>query len=379
MRISRILSLLLCLCLLLAVVGCAESETGSVSSKAASSAAAAASSEAEEVSSEPEPGPYDHRELRILGNEQYWRLTGRSMTVIDDFGLNAVGYDHSAQGFFFNADCEGTVTLHLSLNTDMHFLVRVDGESRDVRVPHLVQDPLINLAEDLPRGKHSFEIYRCNELQTSIGSLNSIELNGTLLPYEMPKKDLKMIFLGDSITAGEGITSVKGVERTAMHSDATLTYAFLTGEALNADFYLLAQSGMTTTSCYNYYDKISWKRNTEALFDNTTEDVDVFVISLGTNRGKLTDEELAAQIRALITRVRADHPTTKIVWCYGQLDNSKGASIGATVRSMMQTDDKLYYYQFKKPNNASGNQHPTAEANERDAQELIDFIRSNVL
>ncbi len=375
----RVLSFLLCLTLAMTAVGCTQGETGSLSSLAVSSVSSGSSSEAEEISSGPALGPYDHRVLRVLGSEAYWRLTGRSMTVVDDFGQNAVGYDHAAQGFFFNADCEGAVTLHLSLNADMHFLVRVDGESRDVRVNRLVQDPVIRLAEDLPRGRHSFELYRCNELQTSVASLDAIELDGTLLPYEAPDRDLKMIFLGDSITAGEGITSVKGEKRTFMHSDATKTYAFLTGEALNADFYLLAQSGMTTTSCYNYYDKISWKRSTQATFDNAGEEVDVFVISLGTNRGKLTDEELAAQIKALIARVRGDHPSAKIVWCYGQLVNGSGGVIRAAVEELAVTDANLYYYQFKVPNNASGNSHPTAEANARDAQELTDFLRGTVL
>ena len=417
MRFSRILSLLLCLCLLLAVVGCAEGETGSASSlalssgKAASSGAASkaasaaslssgadaseatsaetsslASSQAE-TSSAPEPVTYDRKTVRLIGNESKWRITGRTAVVTNLLGDTAMAYDHSAQGFLFHADCEGSVTLHLSLPAHMHFLVRVDGEGRDIAVEDDLKDARIVLAEGLTRGKHSFEIYRCNELYSGAATVNAVELNGALLPYEAPKRDFKMIVLGDSITAGNGMYTPKGAERTYRDSDATHTYAFLAAEALNADFYIMAQSGMNTdpdasqdNSCYNYYDRYCWKRKDLGAYDNTKEEVDVFVIGLGTNGwSKFSKDDMLKQIRALITRVRADHPTTKIVWCYGQLDNSKGASIGATVRSMMQTDDKLYYYQFKKPNNASGNQHPTAEANERDAQELIDFIRSNVL
>ena len=381
MNKTRVLSLLLCLALALAAVGCDGGTTAALSSLAPSSTGENVSSEAEVVL-----GPYDHRILRVVEEEGNWRITGRTMHVIDDFAKDAMAFDHAAQGFFFDADCEGTVTLHLSIATDMHFLVRVDGQGRDVELANNVADPCLVLAEGLTRGKHSFEVYRCNELQSGVASVNAIELDGTLLPYEAPKKDLTMIVLGDSITAGEGILSRPGMKRTRMHSDATATYAFLTAQALNADFYILAQSGMNTNdkstdgaSYTHLYDKISWKRDALALYDNTKDDVDLFVISLGTNGGKFTDEELTAQIQALIDRVRADHPRAKIVWCYGQLTLGRSATVRAAVEEKMATDDKLYYYQFTTPNSGTANGHPTDEANAIDAQELTDFIRSNVL
>ena len=410
MRFIRMLSMFLCLALVLTSVGCAESETGAassasksgstvpssqtalassqeISSDAVSSETASLTPSQEEASSALEAVTYDPKTVRVVGNEGKWKLTGRTAVVKDDFVEDAMAFDHPTQGFLFNADCEGTVTLHLSLANKMHFLVRVDGEGHDVVIEQGGADVSLVMAEDLPRGRHSFEIYRCNELYHGLGTVNAVELNGALLPYEAPEKDLKMVFIGDSAAAGEGILSRPGDERTYVHSDATVAYAFLTGEALNADFYVMAQSGMNldtdtnqSNSCYNTYEKVCRTRPELGDYDNTKEDVDVFVIGLGHNGwSKFSASEMKEQIEAFIKRVRADHPGAKIVWCYGTLTSNHGTSIGATVRNMAKTDSNLYYYQFQHPDSGTANNHPTDEANRQDALELAAFIRDNVL
>ena len=396
MRKIRILSFLLCLLMVLAAVGC--TDEGNTTSGAASQTANASS--AELVSSEEELPPYAKREVYLVDNPGKWRIAGRTMQVIDARGYSAMSYDHAAQGFFFNADCEGDVSVNITLKIPsktlgkyaLNFLVRVDGAESYVTVEG---DPagirsVLPVATGLSQGKHSFEIYRCNDYLKGQGALTSVELNGILLNYEAPKKALKMAFIGDSVTSGSGLFAENGKEDQATRdpSDATHGYAFLCAKELDADFTIASRSGSYSIkdskpdSIYYTYDYVSRVRN-ETLYDNTKEDVDVFVISLGTNdcdskRG-FTDEQIHDSIQALITRVRADHPNAKIVWTFGQMNKERISVVRGAVEEMKASDSKLYFYEYTISDSSGGWWHPSAEAQARDGKELAEFIRSNVL
>ena len=337
--------------------------------------------------------------IRLADCPACWRINGRTMPVTDRAGNAAFSWDHAGQGFFFNADCEGDVTLTMAMSTQdvpdktyLHFKVWTDGIEIDVTVNGGADERIVTLpvARDLPKGEHKFELYRCNEQISGLCSPFALELNSTLLPYEAPKRDLKMIFIGDSVTSGAQLFAINGVDQGKnWHSDATRSYAFLTGRALNADFYIASRSGSFSArndspdSIYWTYDYYS-KRRGEIFYDNTKDEVDVFVISLGANdvgekRG-FSDEEIRDNEQALIRRVRADHPDAKIVWTYGQLASERGNRVvRAAVEEMMASDPKLYFYQYKESNGLGGFWHPTAEAHARDAQELTAFIQANVL
>ena len=336
--------------------------------------------------------------VRLADCPACWRINGRTMPVTDRAGNAAFSYDHAGQGFFFNADCEGDVTLTMAMSTQdvpnktyLHFKVWTDGIEIDVTVDAGEEERIVTLpvARTLPRGEHKFEIYKCNEQISGLCSLIALDLDGTLLPYEAPKKDLKMIFLGDSVTSGAQLFAINGVDQGKnWHTDATRSYAFLTGRALNADFYVASRSGSYSArdgkvdSIYWTYDYYSRRRG-EILYDNAKDEVDIFVISLGTNdispqRG-FSDEQIHDNVQALIRRVRADHPAAKIVWCYGQLSIKRPELIRTAVEEMMAEDAKLYYYQYTQGNALGGFSHPTAEAHARDAKELTAFIQANVL
>ena len=407
----RILSLILCLPLLLNVVACDGGETGSVSStassadKVSSAASTAEASSEEEESSEPELGPYDHRTLNLAENVGKWRVTGRTAEVMDTDGRKGMVYDHAAQGFFFQADCEGDLIVRMSTkivkqNADKtyttHFLVRVDGNEQDMTITHTTAIELpdkFTIATGLAKGKHTVEIYRCNEPLKSQCVLTAVELNGTLLPYEAPKKDVKIAFIGDSITSGACVYSTNREEDSFIGdpSDASKSYAFVAAQLLNADFTVASRSGTYTindgqpNSIYWTYDYVSRSRSQD-LFDNTKEDVDIFVISLGTNdhnkkNGEriFTDAQIKEGITNLLTRVRADHPKAKIVWTFGQLSLDGASTVKSTVNAFAATDGNTWYYQYTTPNSQGGAWHPTAAAQKVDGEELAAFIKNNVM
>ncbi|MBP5617873.1 MAG: hypothetical protein J6X61_01820, partial [Clostridia bacterium] len=208
---KRTLLLLLCLVLALAPVACAETETGTASSQkassaasatAASSAASAVSSEdasAADASSEPALGPYDARTYPIADATDKFHITGRTMAIAA-CGQTGMLFDHAAQSLHFTADCEGDVTLDVALiskgtdnkddsgteKTDHQlFTVKVDGVSANLELksgtPEAIQT--VTLAKGLSRGKHDFVFYKGNEASLGRASVVSVSVNGTVEKY----------------------------------------------------------------------------------------------------------------------------------------------------------------------------------------------------
>ena len=434
MRFVRITSFLLCLALILTAVGCAEATpSGDASSTAASKASSAASAAAgassvEETTSvdassggvsetasdlssvgasstaavsSQTPVVYQETVYAVAGNTDKFYINGRTMAVTASVSKKqGMIYDHAAQALCFTADCEGDVTAQIEMMTqdtdykhDLSFIVRVAGAQTKVTLEgnSSWQAFTLPLAKGLSRGEHAFEIYRCNEAVSGLVTLVSVTMTGAPRVYQAPRRDLRMVFLGDSVTCGSGLDGSSANWGKNILSDATRSYAFLCGEALKADFYIAGRSGCytakddTANSVYYTYDYVS-KRRVATLYDNTKDDVDVFVISLGTNDNnkssgqfKFTEQQVHDNIQALITRVRKDHPNAKIVWTYGQLSATRASVIRGAVEEMKASDSKIYYYQYKYPNSAGGASHPTAAAHARDAEELTDYIKNTVL
>lgn len=108
--------------------------------------------------------------------------------------------------------------------------------------------------------------------------LQSIEYRSTLTQPE--KKGLQLEFIGDSITVGDGMLWKSGSNDYVLNQNTMLGYAAKTAAKLNADFSMIAHSGITTagmlTSPQSYV-----KANEEFALNSSGKQV--VVINLGTN------------------------------------------------------------------------------------------------
>lgn len=156
-------------------------------------------------------------------------------------------------------------------------------------------------------------------------------------------KDIKIEFIGDSITCGYGIDeeNINGSFSTSCEN-FTKTYAYITAQNLNADYSVVAFSGYGVLSGYTsngvqnksatiapYYDKsafLSYGRDMPWYFPDFESDV--VVINLGTNdasycsksyqrRQMFTDEYIS-----LISTVREHNPKAYILCILGDMNNS---------------------------------------------------------
>ncbi|URJ59340.3 SGNH/GDSL hydrolase family protein [Paenibacillus polymyxa] len=131
--------------------------------------------------------------------------------------------------------------------------------------------------------------------------IHALKVDGELLP--VPDKPLKVEFIGDSITSGEGTIGAKDeTDWVPMLFTALRNYTAITAEALDADYRVFSQSGWGVLTGWDnnpdtnipaYYEQVcgvlTGERN-EALgafsdHDFTSWQPDVVVVNLGTNDG----------------------------------------------------------------------------------------------
>ena len=329
----------------------------------------------------------------IKDAKDYIKTQGR--TQLKD---GAMWLDFSASGIEFSANCEGTVALNLTVNsiknTDatyggLYFTVIVDGVKKDRAECRITETGSVQLvlAEDLPAGNHTFEVYRQTEHRGAEVGINSIVMNGSF--NEKPEDNrLYIEFIGDSISTGYGALGVSGDDQadSPLWQDATAAYPYLTAKALGADFSDVCWSGL---GCKYGYQSLTMQTVYTAQrynYDNTTQydftkrQPDVVVIALGTNDiANQTDASLReVGYQEMLDLVRAKNPDAKIVWIAGMMKTDDNAMIEALIEENGGAAEGLYYLGLTT-NTAGAGWHPSAAGQQKFADELVAFLNSDVL
>ena len=189
--------------------------------------------------------------------------------------------------------------------------------------------------------------------------LKDFRTDGIFLPVK--NASLKIEFIGDSITSGEGTVGAK-IERDWISAffGATRTYAFKLAQMLDADFSVISQSGWGTVTGYDndtshaipaYYKKTcgllhgaaNEKLGAQTEWNFYLWQPDLIIVNLGTNdQGAFTSppfsktnfkmrlcadgtpEKASADffergVVEFLKLLRAKNPGAKIFWCYGMM------------------------------------------------------------
>ena len=178
---AKILSLVLAFSML-PLAACSGGVDSAVSSEAASTASKkpvvsaasrAESGSASSVLAEPENNDYSKQTYKIAESLEKLKINGRyAVTNAGEAGgyAKSISFDNTAALISFNADCEGDVSLTMTVETlindvdvNKHFLVVVDGvEERKFVTGQkgMTVKVVLDVAKGLKRGNHTFEVYR---------------------------------------------------------------------------------------------------------------------------------------------------------------------------------------------------------------------------
>ena len=175
----------------------------------------------------------------------------------------------------------------------------------------------------------------------------SLDDDGVFCPIVV--RPVTMEFVGDSITAGEGLAGgAEEMDWISLWMRASQTYAVRLAKMMNADWNTMGKCGWGIVQSWDankecaippHYEKVCSVLTDEASVALGAADVwdfdtdrgsDYVIINLGTNdetgmhaNGAVpTDKDKGELIQAVVdflTKVRLHNPTAKIIWCWGML------------------------------------------------------------
>lgn len=271
----------------------------------------------------------------------------------------------------------------------------------------LEQSQTFTIFDTIEEIEGEVEIIKISETANSLAGIEKIttDRDGSIWPAS--QKQLKIEFIGDSITCGYGVDD----ENLNHHfktstEDNTKSFAYRTAKALDADYSMVCISGWGIISGYSgdgkkhpesqlpaYYDKVGFTwgntidgfnpKNTEWDFDRFVPDI--IVINLGTNDSSYTKgvkskiNEYKSAYVDFIHQVRKRNPDAQIICSLGILGQDLYSALSDAVREYVAEtgDEKVVAFKFDSQNMSDGiaaDWHPSSKTHAKAAKKLTDFI-----
>lgn len=344
----------------------------------------------------------------FIPNEESVKLIGR--TAEDEgilwLALSASGIEFSYNGTGFSVNVFGDNTISQGRDKQPRFAVYVDGEriaDEQVTEPQKLYE-FTTSENDKPT---TVKILKLSEAAESAMALGKITVTGTDVK-PTAEKELKIEFIGDSITCGYGVDDeVKEHHFSTSTEDATKAWAYKAAQKLDADYSLVSYSGHGIISGYSgngekvtsqlvpdvYESFAKCYTNHNGVFDVYSSkwdfsrfQPDFVVINLGTNDASYcgSDKERAADYTAqyveFLKKVRKNNPEAHIICALGVMGDSLYSAMIAAVNGYTAEtgDDNISSLHLTPQNGSTGyaaDWHPTEATHEIASDELVAEIQ----
>ena len=268
----------------------------------------------------------------------------------------------------------------------------------------------------------TIRVMKFSEAAFGYAGLKSLEIEGTVVeaaesavvealegPATTGGHQLKLEFIGDSITCGYGIEGIWEKDTfTTAQERPDKAYAFLTAKALGAQVQLCSWSGIGLIS--NYVDpetimlpdthwlmQANWPYTDKSLslrlglepevWDSSKYEPDIVVINIGTNdiswvRGMEERRlEYTAQLRHLIEAVHRRSPHAKICCCLGIMGEALNESVAEAVELFKKdfpsvTAKAVLFTQQLESDGIGADWHPSPLTHKKAAGLLTEALRT---
>lgn len=254
------------------------------------------------------------------------------------------------------------------------------------------------------------QIIKLSECAMSTIGIKPIKLGEGEKIEPAKARDLKIEFIGDSITCGYGVDDPdKEHHFKTSTEDVTKAYAYKTAQALDADYSMVSISGYGIISGYTdsgkkpeqtipqYYDKLGFSYNKfadslevaglEWNFDNYKPDI--VVINLGTNdmsyaKNEMTQAEFEEGYIEFLKQVRSHNPDSYIFCTYGVMGNTLIRNIKNVCDKYSEEtgDNKVTFFtlpmQDENKNGIVADWHPSEATHEICAQRAVKTIKETL-
>lgn len=217
------------------------------------------------------------------------------------------------------------------------------------------------------------------------------------------KKDLTIEFIGDSITCGYGVDAPNENEHFATKTENFMeTYAYLTAQKLNADYFTLCYSGHgvisgatdneknTNAIIPPYYDGISKQWDYKDLkWDFESNPVDIVLLNLGTNDYTYLKHDFENRSQEFVDGyidflklIREKNPNAKIICTMGLMGGYEVYDYiqqAITEYTSQTGDDNISSFRLNVQNPSNGlgaDWHPSVKTHELCAEEVVQAIQN---
>ena len=341
--------------------------------------------------------------------EQYVKMLGRTHNENGVLWLahSASGVEFTVKGTQCSVKIVGD-SMTGAEGSQARFAAYVDGER--------VLDEMINQKEAV-YDIFSFEtekevtvtLVKVSEAANSILGIDEIIVAAADSIAPTAEKNLKIEFIGDSITCGYGVDDEDRNHHFSTNTeDATKAYAYKTAQLLDADYSLVSYSGNGIVSGYTTQgvkvaeQQLSKKYECFAVsygsgsngfkasgvdWDFSKFIPDIVVINLGTNDNSYTgkDEELIREYTEgyteFIKQVRQNNADSHIICTLGVMGAELYDAICTAAENYTAEtgDENISVFRLSTQNGSTGyaaDWHPTAATHDIAAAELAEYITS---
>ncbi len=247
------------------------------------------------------------------------------------------------------------------------------------------------LAENLEDTEHTVKIVKSAMHCTTATYAAKVVIDGKILPAPA-KKDLQILALGDSLSAGRAALGKPDATSTTRNiDDCTYATPWLIAEHLDADLELIADTGygiyQSSGSDKNQTIPKAWKCESYATkkpYDFSKSSPDLIIINLGTNDvfASTPTATFKEYLTNFLNDVREQYPETPIFYYYGMLKTDNMNVIKSVINERKSAgDDNIYFMQLDKCSGLSnlGSMsygHPVAAQYEYYAEKVVDKLEA---
>ena len=210
--------------------------------------------------------------------------------------------------------------------------------------------------------------------------------NCTIVKRRDRQNRMRIDFYGDSITCGLSNLGASTNYSTS-EENGTLTYAALTGRAMDALVSCVSYSGITIGCEYNLGNTTMlslWQSYSALYTERYAVAADYVVINLGTNdasalaQGETTAEEIKTAAKDLLAAMRTAYGSdTKIIWAYGMMGEETlvKTQIQAAMTELGGESSGYYYLSLDQKFAGGAGGHPLVKGHEAAAETLTAYLR----
>ncbi|MBR1592059.1 MAG: hypothetical protein IJ666_03500 [Ruminococcus sp.] len=341
---------------------------------------------------------------KIPLNAENTKITGRTYNYANTLALVLSGsgceFSFTGKRLDISISCDEKTYLSGRACNYPRIAIICDGRFTVKRVLENPTEKYNIISSDIPVTKN-IKIIKLSEAAFSLALVHEAETDDNAVISPLPGKNLKIEFIGDSITCGYGVDNCNVYSEFSTAAENCMkSYAYLTADMLNADYSLFSYSGYGIISGYTpdgvrntrevlpqYYESTGFSYGTindikphEIKWDFSRFVPDIIVINLGTNdnsfciKNEWAFGEFEDKYIDFLITVRKNNPAAKIICAIGMMNSETSPHV---INAAERFGD-AYFFEFKMQDGMLGfscDFHPSEDTQRYAAEELTEFIK----